>query len=76
LPYAAKHIVKDYLSNISVSAKNKTEINSIIDFMMNGQSLDVFELLNNIELVDGRRCQDLRTHHYKLAKIIGYNGPN
>ena len=75
LPAAAKHVVKDYLSNISVSARNKTEINSIIDFMMNGQSLDGTELLNNIELVDGRRSQDLRTHHCELAKAIGYNGP-
>jgi MoaA/NifB/PqqE/SkfB family radical SAM enzyme len=72
LPDSAKQLVKQRLFDISVSAKNRLEIDRIIDFMMNGQSLNGSELLNNIQLVDGRRSQDLRTHHYELAKAIGY----
>ena len=76
LPDAAKQIVKEELSNITVSAKNKSEIDRIIEFMMNGDSIDGSELLANIKQVDARRGQDLRTFHYEFARAIGYNGPN
>jgi MoaA/NifB/PqqE/SkfB family radical SAM enzyme len=74
LPDSAKQLVKQRLSDIRVSNKNRLEIDRIIDFMMNGQSLDGTELQNNIKIVDSRRNQDLRTSHYDLAKAIGYNG--
>jgi hypothetical protein len=74
LPDLAKQIIKAHLSNIAVSAKNKFEIDRIVEFMMNGQSLDGSELLANIKQVDDRRGQDLRTYHYEFAKAIGYNG--
>ena len=74
LPATAKQIVKEELSSINVSAKNKLEIDRIIEFMMNGESLDGSELLANIKRVDARRGQDLRTFHYEFAKAIGYNG--
>jgi len=74
LPDSVKQIIKAHLSNIAVSAKNKLEIDRIVEFMMNGQSLDGTELLANIKQVDDRRGQDLRTYHYEFAKAIGYNG--
>jgi MoaA/NifB/PqqE/SkfB family radical SAM enzyme len=76
LPDSAKQIVKEELSSINVSAKNKSEIDRIIEFMMNGESLDGSELLANIKQVDARRGQDLRTFHYEFARAIGYNGPD
>jgi len=75
LPATAKQIVKEELSSINVSAKNKLEIDRIVEFMLNGESLDGSELLANIKQVDARRGQDLRTFHYEFAKAIGYNGP-
>jgi len=75
LPDAAKQIVKEELLNAKVSAKNKLEIDRIIEFMIHGQSLDGSELLANIKQVDARRGQDLRTFHYEFAQAIGYNGP-
>ena len=74
LPDSAKQIIRDHLSNIAVSAKNKLEIDRIVEFMMNGRSLDGSELLANIKQVDDRRGQDLRTFHYEFARTIGYNG--
>jgi MoaA/NifB/PqqE/SkfB family radical SAM enzyme len=76
LPDSAKQIVKEELSSINVSAKNKSEIDRIVEFMMNGEPLDGSELLANITQVDARRGQDLRTFHYEFARAIGYNGPN
>jgi len=76
LPDSTKQIIRDRLTNINVSDQNRLEINCIIDFMMNGQELgDTYDLINNILRVDGRRQQDLQTHHYEFAKAIGYNGP-
>ena len=75
LPATAKQIVKEELSNITVSAKHKLEIDRIVEFMINGESLDGSELLANIKQVDARRGQDLRTFHYEFARAIGYNGP-
>ena len=74
MPDSAKQIIRDHLSNIAVSAKNKLEIDRIVEFMMNGRSLDGSELLANIKQVDDRRGQDLRTFHYEFARTIGYNG--
>jgi len=75
LPATAKQIVKEELLSINVSAKNKLEIDRIVEFMLNGNSLDGSALLANIKQVDARRGQDLRTFHYEFAKAIGYNGP-
>jgi MoaA/NifB/PqqE/SkfB family radical SAM enzyme len=75
LPATAKQIVKEELLNAKVSAKNKLEIDRIVEFMINGESLDGSELLANIKQVDARRGQDLRTFHYEFARAIGYNGP-
>jgi MoaA/NifB/PqqE/SkfB family radical SAM enzyme len=75
LPATAKQIVKEELSNITVSDKHKLEIDRIVEFMINGESLDGSELLANIKQVDARRGQDLRTFHYEFARAIGYNGP-
>ena len=75
LPDTAKQIVKEELLNIKVSTKHKLEIDRIVEFMINGESLDGSELLDNIKQVDARRGQDLRTFHYEFAQAIGYNGP-
>lgn len=75
LPDTVKQQVKDTLDNISVSPSNADEIKNIVSFMLNGNSTDGNELHANIELLDRRRSQDLRTHHPELAKAIGYNGP-
>jgi hypothetical protein len=76
LPDSTKQTIRDRLTNINVSDRNRLEIDRIIEFMMNGQELgDIYDLINNTHRVDARRGQDLRTHHSEFAEAIGYNGP-
>ena len=75
LPDTVKQQVNHTLDNISVSPSNAAEIKNIVSFMLNGKSTDGNELRANIELLDNRRGENLRTFHCEFAKAIGYNGP-
>ena len=48
LPDTAKQAIVEKLSTAAVSTKTQAEIKSVIDFMMQGQSLDGTQLLNQI----------------------------
>jgi MoaA/NifB/PqqE/SkfB family radical SAM enzyme len=72
LPESAKALAAQRLASATVSGKNRIEFNRIIDFMMNGQSIDPNILRDNIKTTDNRRQQNLADHHPELARAIDY----
>ena len=58
-----------------MSKKAQAEIKSVIDFMMQGQSLDGTLLLDQITLTDRRRKQNLADVEPEFAEIINYRSP-
>ena len=72
LPESAKALAAQRLESATVSGKNRIEFNRIIDFMMNGQSIDPNILRDNIKTTDNRRQQNLADHHPELARAIDY----
>ena len=75
LPLLVKLEADDRLSNANVSTKNRLEIDRIVEFMMQGVSIDPEILLDNIKITDSRRQQNLCTAHPELAAALEYNGP-
>jgi MoaA/NifB/PqqE/SkfB family radical SAM enzyme len=75
LPDTAKQIIAEKLATVSVSKKAQAEIKSVIDFMMQGQSLDGTLLLDQITLTDRRRKQNLADVEPEFAEIINYRSP-
>jgi molybdenum cofactor biosynthesis enzyme MoaA len=75
LPVTAKQIIAEKLATVSVSKKAQAEIKSVIDFMMQGQSLDGTLLLDQITLTDRRRKQNLADVEPEFAEIINYRSP-
>jgi hypothetical protein len=75
LPDAAKQAIAERLSTAGVSKKAQTEIKSVIDFMMQGQSLDGTQLLDQITITDQRRKQSLAEVEPEFAEIINYRSP-
>ena len=72
LPDTAKQAIAERLSTAGVSAKAQAEIKSVIDFMMQGQSLDGTQLLDQITITDQRRKQSLAEVEPEFAEIINY----
>jgi MoaA/NifB/PqqE/SkfB family radical SAM enzyme len=72
LPDTAKQAIVEKLSTAAVSTKSQAEIKSVIDFMMQGQSLDGTQLLDQITITDQRRKQSLADVEPEFAKIINY----
>jgi MoaA/NifB/PqqE/SkfB family radical SAM enzyme len=72
LPDTAKQAIVEKLSTAAVSTKAQAEIKSVIDFMMQGQSLDGTQLLDQITITDQRRKQSLADVEPEFAKIINY----
>jgi Fe-S cluster assembly scaffold protein SufB len=75
LPDAAKQVIAEKLSTATVSKKAQAEIKSVIDFMMQGQSLDGTLLLDQITITDRRRKQSLADVEPEFAEIINYRSP-
>jgi MoaA/NifB/PqqE/SkfB family radical SAM enzyme len=75
LPATAKEIIAEKLSTAAVSAKAQAEIKSVIDFMLQGQSLDGTQLLDQITITDRRRKQSLADIEPEFAEIINYRSP-
>lgn len=73
LPEYAKSVAANRLNNAHVSPKNRIEFNCIVDFMMNGKSIDARMLCENIRITDARRKQNITQHHKELALAIGYH---
>ena len=72
LPDTAKQAIVEKLSTAAVSTKAQAEIKSVIDFMMQGQSLDGTHLLDQITITDQRRKQSLADVEPEFAEIINY----
>jgi Fe-S cluster assembly scaffold protein SufB len=75
LPDTAKQAIAEKLSTAAVSKKAQAEIKSVIDFMMQGQSLDGTLLLDQITITDQRRKQSLADVEPEFAEIINYRSP-
>lgn len=73
LPDTAKQLVRERLERADVSEKTRKEFEKIIQFMMQGQSLDGTLTRERIAEVDQRRGQHLSHHHSELAQAIGYH---
>ena len=71
LPDSAKQAIKQRLESASVG-QHRAEFDRIIDFMMNGVSLDGDILRMKIKDLDRKRKQNLCTVEPELAKLINY----
>lgn len=72
LPDLAKHYVQKKLESQEVAVETRKEFDKIIQFMLQGNSLDGSLLREKIKEVDLRRNQDLRNHHREFALAIDY----
>lgn len=72
LPELSKQYVKQKLESTATLGNTKQEFEKIMQFMMQGTSLDGSLLREKIKEIDLRRSQDLNQHHAELAKIIAY----
>jgi pyruvate-formate lyase-activating enzyme len=70
---SVKTVAASIIRTARVSHNNRKELDQIIEFMMNGTSIDPSILLNNIKTTDARRKQRLDEHHPELAQAIGYD---
>lgn len=75
LPDKAKKIAIARLTAADVSKQHQQEFARIVDFIVNGVSLDGSILKMKISDVDWRRQQNLSDHHPELAYAIDYEGP-
>ena len=71
LPDSAKQAIKQRLESASVG-QHRAEFDRIIDFMINGASLDGDILRMKIKDLDRKRKQNLCTVEPELAKLINY----
>jgi len=72
LPQHTKLVVQNKLRTAEFSQKHQMEIDRVIDFMMQGTSLDVDVLHQSIRLVDVRRRQDIVSVAPEFAAAIDY----
>jgi len=72
LPDTAKQAIAQHLDRAEVPDRVKQEFKNIIDFMMNGASLDGFILRMRIADLDRKRQQDLSAVEPEFAQLIGY----
>jgi len=70
LPPDAKEIAYNKLVNSP--SKHVDEFKRTADFMMQRKGVSHYDLLLDIKRIDQRRNHLLSTHHYELAKAIGY----
>lgn len=73
LPAHAKQHIADHLSTCGVPRQFREEFARIIDFMMQGESSNGEETLQQIRQLDQRRHQDLRKIAPELARILEYD---
>jgi glutamate-1-semialdehyde 2,1-aminomutase len=72
LPDTAKQVIADHLNSALIPGKYKKDFAGIVDFMMQGQTTDGFEMRKQIQKLDQRRGQSLAIVAPELAEIIGY----
>ena len=76
LPDTAKTTIADHLRSALVPATTQREFDNVINFMRRGTSTDGQLMRKEIQKVDSRRKQDLRSVAPELAELINYAGPN
>jgi sulfatase maturation enzyme AslB (radical SAM superfamily) len=72
LPEKTKLQIQSRLTNAEFSPKNRSEIQRIIEFMMQGSATDGQTLRDQIRLVDRRRGENLLSVAPELAAAIDY----
>lgn len=72
LPRTVKTALKLHLETCNVPDEFRKEFDRIIDFMVNGESLDGTDMLAAMKQLDQRRNQNLRDVAPELAGLIGY----
>jgi MoaA/NifB/PqqE/SkfB family radical SAM enzyme len=73
LPVGAKATIHNYLNTQSFPSEYVVEIKKIIEFMNLGQSYDSDEIVKNIQQLDIRRNESLKSVSPELAKILNYD---
>jgi len=73
LPIYAKEHIANHLNTQTFPLDYKVEIQKIIEFMYIGTSSDGTELLRNIQQLDFRRNESLKTVAPELAEILIYD---
>jgi len=76
LPESAKRVIAQRLDLAQVSPQHRREFDRIRDFMLNGASLDGFNMRREIANLDRRRQQNLAQVEPEFARLIEYAGPN
>lgn len=72
LPAIVKEHIANYLANCDMPDQYRSEIAHIIDFMNHGEPSDGVETLEQIQMLDQRRQQDLKKIAPELAQILNY----
>jgi hypothetical protein len=75
LPLTAKLLAAQRLNSATVRDFHRRQFDQIRDFMMAGESVSAQQICEQIQRLDQRRAQDLRTVIPELAESIGYEGP-
>jgi organic radical activating enzyme len=73
LPADTKQHIASHLNQQSFPKEYQEEIQKIVEFMKKGTSTDGKDLLKNIEQLDSRRNESLKTVAPELAKILNYD---
>ena len=73
MPVAAKAIIGNHLMTQSFPQEYQSEVNKIIEFMNQGHSYTDDKLIKNIQQLDIRRNESLKTAAPELAKILNYD---
>jgi MoaA/NifB/PqqE/SkfB family radical SAM enzyme len=76
LPPTAKTAATEHLTQQWFAEEFQLEIQKIIEFMQKGISSDGKDLIKNIEQLDSRRNESLKTVLPELAKILNYDQTN
>ena len=72
LPANAKALAARRLDTATVRDFHRREFDQIRDFMMAGQSMSAQQICEQIQRLDQRRGQNLRTVVWELAESLGY----
>ena len=73
MPIMAKTAISKHLNTQAFPLEYQLEVNKIIEFMNLGESSNSTELIKNIQQLDIRRNESLKTVAPELAKILNYD---
>jgi hypothetical protein len=73
LPEMAKNKIAEHLKQSQFPESYKKDIQGVVDFMFSRSGTDGKDLIKNIQLLDQRRSESLRTVAPELAEILNYD---